>query len=644
MKAKLQMDQLQNSHADLDIYYGNRAPDLRPQSNTTSTAIQDKLSSVSKATGKAELTRPPLVVYASRTHSQLSQVVGELRKTAYRPKVGIIGSREQLCCNPAVRILPSNSAMNIVCSQLTRKNQCEQYARVPELSRRFEVLRLATNSTSITAAAPKPASTTSSAPDNTVADILDIEDLLRMGNTHRACAFYASKELVETAEIVFLPYNYLIDNKTQLTAAKLDLSNAIIIFDEAHNVESSCSDASSTEISQRQLEAALKEVERCNQLLKSTTFVGALSFDMISIVNNLLVNIHKVIGTRPLNSDGCFSASGDYTFVMLNDAGLTPTNAQHYLHAMESIARVYLEEEFSNKGQRQMTRNNLGGSMQCNIQIIESAIRTIFKPPPIIDAEGREIAEEDRKMAGGLRDCAFYRLYINQDTENFGSGNNRQFKPGLTKGSGQIPRSDHFVNTPFTSSNDYGGMQPSRSMKHWCFNPGVALRDLQMRGVRSIILTSGTLSPLSSFPIEFQMPFEYQIENNHVIKSSQVFCSVVRSGPGGITLNSSFNQRDSKEYQTELGKAVLRAIQAIPDGVLIFFPSYGVMESCVNHWKATSLMNQAAVSVDVVTGKPPSSAFANTISSIYDCIHKTKCIVMEPKGKGDLPKVTTPIL
>ena len=33
----------------------------------------------------------------------------------------------------------------------------------------------------------------------------------------------------------------------------------------------------------------------------------------------------------------------------------------------------------------------------------------------------------------------------------------------------------------------------------WCFNPGVCFKDLANLWVRSIILTSGTLSPMSSF-------------------------------------------------------------------------------------------------------------------------------------------------
>lgn len=42
-------------------------------------------------------------------------------------------------------------------------------------------------------------------------------------------------------------------------------------------------------------------------------------------------------------------------------------------------------------------------------------------------------------------------------------------------------------------------------LSFWCFSPGFSMQELLGQGVRSIILTSGTLSPLSSFTCEMQM-------------------------------------------------------------------------------------------------------------------------------------------
>nr|KAG5688345.1 hypothetical protein BaRGS_027887 [Batillaria attramentaria] len=44
-----------------------------------------------------------------------------------------------------------------------------------------------------------------------------------------------------------------------------------------------------------------------------------------------------------------------------------------------------------------------------------------------------------------------------------------------------------------------------RILSYWCFSPGYSMKDLMAHGVKSIILTSGTLSPISSFTMEMQV-------------------------------------------------------------------------------------------------------------------------------------------
>ena len=45
----------------------------------------------------------PQIIYGVRTHAQAKQMVSELRKMPYRPRMSIIGSREQLCINDEVK-------------------------------------------------------------------------------------------------------------------------------------------------------------------------------------------------------------------------------------------------------------------------------------------------------------------------------------------------------------------------------------------------------------------------------------------------------------------------------------------------------------------------------------------------------------
>lgn len=64
-------------------------------------SIKNELGGITEAsTISRALTDVPYIIYASRTHSQLSQAMQELKNTNYHYlKACVIGSREQMCVN-----------------------------------------------------------------------------------------------------------------------------------------------------------------------------------------------------------------------------------------------------------------------------------------------------------------------------------------------------------------------------------------------------------------------------------------------------------------------------------------------------------------------------------------------------------------
>nr|GFA73773.1 regulator of telomere elongation helicase 1 isoform X1 [Tanacetum cinerariifolium] len=90
----------------------------------------------------------------------------------------------------------------------------------------------------------------------------------------------------------------------------------------------------------------------------------------------------------------------------------------------------------------------------------------------------------------------------------------------------------------------------------WCFNPGVALEEFAKNRVGSIILTSGTLSPMDSFAEELRLNFAICLENPHVISDDQLWAGIVRVGPTGHALNSPYKTRGYVEYQRNLGNSI----------------------------------------------------------------------------------------
>ena len=54
-----------------------------------------------------------------------------------------------------------------------------------------------------------------------------------------------------------------------------------------------------------------------------------------------------------------------------------------------------------------------------------------------------------------------------------------------------------------------------------CLTPSIAFRELKRTGIRSIICTSGTLSPMNAFEAEVGLSFKNQLCLNHVIDSEK---------------------------------------------------------------------------------------------------------------------------
>ena len=64
----------------------------------------------------------------------------------------------------------------------------------------------------------------------------DLEDLVKVGKKVKACLYYAVRELKTSAQIIFCPYNYLVDPGIR-KAMEINLKNQVVVLDEAHNIE-----------------------------------------------------------------------------------------------------------------------------------------------------------------------------------------------------------------------------------------------------------------------------------------------------------------------------------------------------------------------------------------------------------------------
>lgn len=212
--------------------------------------------------------RASTIVYSSRTHSQLVQVVKELKASAFKPRTAVLGSREQLCVHPTISRL-SGATQGNACKSTCKSRSCSFRSNLNAFldapnsafdlphahwtSGQDRELRLPSGRGQ---AARRDGA---SAPHEAV--VQDIEDLVTMGRSKEVCPYFAMRDdrTLAAAELVLMPYNYLLDATVRRTVA-VDWFNAVIIFDEGHNIESVAANAASFDLSTLDISRCVTEM------------------------------------------------------------------------------------------------------------------------------------------------------------------------------------------------------------------------------------------------------------------------------------------------------------------------------------------------------------------------------------------------
>jgi len=194
-----------------------------------------------------------------------------------------------------------------------------------------------------------------------------------------------------------------------------------------------------------------------------------------------------------------------------------------------------------------------------------------------------------------------------------------------------------------------------RTVSYWCFAPSLAMQELADLNIRSVIVTSGTLSPLPSYSMELGIPFPHTLENPHIIADEQIHVRVIGHGVSGKPLSSAYNRRDDSDYLAELGSTIVNLARVVPGGMLIFFPSYSVMNNCIEAWGGPASRqrnfgsnNSRNLFFEAKRRQSKSNRFSfphapdyyGSVSANQQPVWKRllcqKAIIMEPKTSADL--------
>ncbi|CAK1552678.1 unnamed protein product [Leptosia nina] len=512
----------------------------------------------------------PKIIYSSRTHSQLTQAMQELKRSSYKHvKATVLGSRDQMCIHPEVSKETNNMNKVFMCQLKVKSRTCYFYNNVE---------------------AKKD--------DRSVKgdEILDIEDLVTVGKKLKCCPYYLSKELKQDADVIFMPYNYLLDPKSR-KANGVELTNNVVILDEAHNVEKICEDSASLQIRTTDVALCIDEithvmksfVESSEENLDSTLDTNQpkdFTCDDLCILKEMMLTLEKAIDEIEVQNEGS-TYPGAYIFELLAKAEIRDHNQMSVISLIENLIQ-YLSTGSASPFQRKGT----------GLQKILDLLNIVFS--------GTSHTYKER-----VKMC--YKVHIQVEEKK----SNKTASWGALKS---------------TTSK-----AAERVLSYWCFSPGFGMKQLVDQNVRSIILTSGTLAPMKPLISELAIPISVQLENPHIVKCDQICVKVISQGPDSIVLNSNYQNRDNPKYIMSLGRTILSFSRVVPDGLLVFFPSYPIMNKCQEMWQAegiwSSINNIKPIFVEPQRKDTFNSIINDYYAKISDPNTKGACFMAVCKGK-----------
>ncbi|EDW75043.1 uncharacterized protein Dwil_GK19963 [Drosophila willistoni] len=485
--------------------------------------------------------QPIQIFYCSRTHSQLSQIVSELRKTSHSQWVRSIslGSRQQLCINPHVKRLSSVSLMNERCLDMAKSKTKAN----PSKKSRLEI-------SSSGGCAFKVPTQVDHLRDLALSEPVDIEDLVNQGQTARACPYYASRLAQQKAQLILLPYQLLLQ-KSARQQLGIEISGSIVIIDEAHNLLDTLAQLHGSEINCNQLNMAkdlilnYKDVYKTRLGPKNLLKINQLVFiikSLLKLLDNKTTAKPRLLRTYELTAEGDFF---NINLIDLLDFCVRSRFAQKVQNCPKREPKqVENRPPPSIELLKRLAKQHEGQSKR-KLQHDEPAPQ----PPPSSTAS--TVDAKRLLMPSPIRPILAFLETLTSDAAD-----------------GRVL------------------IQPEQgTFKYLLLNPAEHFSDI-VNQARAIVIAGGTMKPTEELIEQlFANCTERVVERfyDHVVPPDAVLPFAITKGPTGTNLCFNYTQRGSSKMLTELSMILQNLCQVLPHGLVCFLPSYDYLDQVYKH-------------------------------------------------------------
>lgn len=507
------------------------------------------------------------LIYCTRTVPEMEKVLAELRDLIeYRkkyfdggeaPKILALGlsSRKNLCVHPRVVEEATRESVDAKCMRLTAPWVREKAAADPgeiELCDYFEGLD---------AAGPE---------GRLDAGVYTMQDLRTLGKKKGWCPYFLARHMIAFANVVVFNYQYMIDPKVSAMVSREMEREAIVVFDEAHNIDNVCIEALSVNLRQQTLESAgrnlaalRREIDRVKE-----TDAQRLREEYRRLVSGLALQ-----GALPTAGEAIASGGGgpDESMWLANPAlpedivrEAVPGNIRRAEHFIAFMQRFL-------------------GFLKRRLEV-----RTVMSEDPrtFLMALQEDVAIDSKT----LRFC--YDRFISlmktleiTATDDYGAAHLVADFATLVS---TYERGFAVITEPF---DDRLPSVPDPVIQLSCLDASLAMRPV-FNKYQTVVITSGTLSPIDLYPKILNFHPVVLASLNMTLTRECLCPVVVTRGADQLPISTKFDMRSDPGVIRNYGRVLVELAATVPDGIVCFFVSYHYMDSIVSRWHEMGILQE----------------------------------------------------
>ncbi|KAJ6032054.1 hypothetical protein N7540_002786 [Penicillium herquei] len=491
------------------------------------------------------------LIYCSRTMSEIEKALAELKSLMqYRTQeLGFeeefrglgLTSRKNLCLHPSVKREKSGSVVDARCRSLTA-------GFVKEKKERGEDVDLCIYHDNLDLLEPH----------NLIPPgVFTLDNLLQYGEEHKQCPYFSARRMMQWCNVIIYSYHYLLDPKIAERVSRELSKDCIVVFDEAHNIDNVCIESLSIDISQDSLRKATRganNLERRIEEMKSTD-----AEKLQSEYSKLVEGLQQAEQAR---EEDQFISNPVLPDDLLKEA--VPGNIRRAEHFVSFLKRFieYLKTRMK-------------------------VTHTISETPPSFLTHLKDLTYIERKP---LRFCAERLTSLVRTLELMNIEDYQPLQEVATFATLVATYDKGFVLIlePFESET---ATVPNPILHFTCLDAAIAIKPVFDR-FSSVVITSGTLSPLEMYPKMLGFTAVMQESYSMTLARRSFLPMVVTRGSDQAQVSSSFSIRNDPGVVRNYGSLLTEFARITPDGIVVFFPSYLYMESIISMWQGMGILDQ----------------------------------------------------